>query len=247
MRLTVLVLFLVFTPARLIAADSAQQIVDKSIAYHGGSIYTSSETSMVITSKSGTFELTSKVSGGTFDHRVTRVRNGREEFVRLTNDSVEVTALGETTLFEGESAERLTRFIYERVYFPFLPYRLNDPGVIKTDLGHEVWNGRTLRKIKITFEGAAADGDEYVYWFDPATGRLEQYAYSFSNNAGGLRLRRGFDYRRVGGLLFFDSENIGLSGTEHSVDEITPEFVASKMATISTVKLSDVAVRRLSD
>jgi hypothetical protein len=31
------------------------------------------------------------------------------------------------------------------------------------------------------------------------------------------------------------------------VDEITPEFVASKMATISTVKLSDVAVRRLSD
>lgn len=227
------------------SAETVQTLVDRAIEYHGGPLYTASRISMTITSKSGSFRLVSEMDGGLFDHRVTRVRDGQEQIVRLTNDGVDLIADGQTRSLDGPEAQKLTTFVNERIYFPFLPYRLNDPGVIKTDLGEETWGNRTLRKVKVTFQGAAADGDEYVYWFDPRTARLEQFAYSFTNNGGGLRFRRAFDYRRVGGLLFFDAENLGLSGTEHRVDEITPEFVSTNMSNVSTVKLSEIAVRPL--
>jgi len=241
--LRALSILLVF-PAMATSLDgSAQEIVDKAIAFHGGNAYSASETRMTIASKSGTFGLVSRMNGGLFDHRVTRIRNGQEETVRLTNDGIERSVDGTTTVETGSEAERLTRFVNERIYFPFLPFRLNDPGVIKTDLGVESWDGRPLRRIKVTFEGAADDGDQYVYWFDPESGRLEQFAYSFRNNGGGLRLRKGFNYRRVGGILFCDSDNYGLSGTAHGVDEITPDFAKENMTQISTVTLSDIVVK----
>jgi len=245
LRISSLLLLYATLPVAGAPRDSAQQIVDRAIAYHGGDLYRSSETSMVIESKSGRFGLTSKVDQGLFDHRVTRIRDGKEQVVRLTNDGVELTRDGVTEQLRGETAERLTRFVNERVYFPFLPFRLNDPGVIKADLGIETWDGRPLHKIKVTFEGAADDGDEYLYWFDPGTARLEMFAYSFQNNDGGLRLRKAFNFRRIGGILFYDSENFGISGKDHRVDEITAEFAGSKMEKISTVVVSDVRVRRL--
>ena len=50
--------------------------------------------------------------------------------------------------------------------------------------------------------GSSTDAeDEYLYWFDPETARLEQFAYSFQGRPGGLRFRRLDNYRRVGGIL----------------------------------------------
>jgi hypothetical protein len=242
-RIATLALLMLQLSSPVAAADTAQEIVDRAIAFHGGELYRSTETSLTISSKSGTFSMTSRMDGGLFDHRVTRVRDGREELVRLTNDQVTLTVDGKTKVAEGETARRLTTFVNERIYFPFLPFRLDDPGVIHTDLGIDSWEGRPLHRIKVTFEGAADDGDEYVYWFDPETGRLEQFAYSFRNNDGGLRLRRAFNYRRVGGILFYDSHNYGLSGNEHRVEEITPAFVSSMMTRISTVTLKDIDVK----
>jgi hypothetical protein len=133
-----------------------------------------------------------------------------------------------------------------RVYFSFLPYRLNDESVVKEDLGIETWSGRELHKVKITFlPGSSTDADdEFLYWFDPETGRLEQFAYSFEGSPGGLRFRPLFNYRRVGGILFFDQENWGAAGDELSVELVDPDFVAS-MERISTVELKDIRVEEL--
>lgn len=241
------------TPAA--AADAAPAkldrlpIVDRAIEHHGGDLYAASETTLDICSLSGCFHLVVRVDGGLYDYDVRGEVGGGERRVRATNDTVERWDGGEPARLGARGERQARDFVNARVYFPFLPYRLNDPGVYKQDLGLERWGGRELHKVKVTFEpGSSTDADdEYLYWFDPETARLEQFAYSFAGNPGGLRLRRGHDYRRVGGILFFDSENLGIDENGLRVDQVTPEFVAERMHEISDVELSGIQIRPLAD
>ncbi len=189
--------------------------------------------------------MASEVQGGDFDHTVVWTdREDRERKVRVTNETVEQWVDGEMVPVEADEEQRLRDLVNARVYFPFLPYRLNDPSVVKQDLGTETWDGKELHKVKVTFQAgtSTAARDEYLYWFDPDTGRLEQFAYSFHGGDGGLRLRRGSNYRRVGGILFFDSGNWGVNAQSTDVLDVTPGFAASGMEKISDVELSAIKV-----
>ncbi len=95
-------------------------------------------------------------------------------------------------------------------------------------------------------QGSSTDADdEYLYWFDPETGRLEQFAYSFAGRPGGLRFRRLENYRRVGGILFCDQLNLGIEGPDLEVDQIAPEFVRDRMREVSRVELRKIEVQPL--
>ena len=61
-----------------------------------------------------------------------------------------------------------------------------------------------------------------------------------------MRFRRAFNYRRVGGILFFDQENWGIDGPGLGVDQIDPEFVRS-LPHVSTVELEDIRVEPLAE
>lgn len=246
-RIGVAVLCLILPVFAWAQTDPAQEIVDRSIAHHGGDLYESSRTRLTVTSRSGSFDVVSEVRGGDFDHTVMWTdRDDRARKVRVTNDTVEQWTDGEKVPVPEDEEQRLRDFVNARIYFPFLPYRLNDSSVRKTDLGTETWDGRKLHKVKVTFEsGTSTDADdEYLYWFDPDTGRVEQFAYSFHTGDGGLRLRKAYDHRRVGGILFFDSENWGVNGKTDVLD-VTPEFSASEMEKISDVELSGIEVEEV--
>ena len=63
-----------------------------------------------------------------------------------------------------------------------------------------------------------------------------------------MRFRRLSNYRRVGGLLFFDAANLGFDGEgDFSVDAITPQAVEEAMRPISEVRLSAIEVERLDE
>jgi hypothetical protein len=186
------------------------------------------------------------VDKGRFDYVVTGRIRGVERKVRATNESVELWEDGSPVVVPVDQETRLRDWAVARIYFCFLPFRLNDDSVFKQDLGLETWEGRPLHKVKVTFSpGSSTDAeDEYMYWFDPQSGRVEQFAYSFTGNPGGLRFRRPFNYRRVGGVLFFDQENLGLEATDLSVDDLDPEMVET-MREVSTVQLKMIQVRPL--
>jgi hypothetical protein len=57
-----------------------------------------------------------------------------------------------------------------------------------------------------------------------------------------LRFRRATDHRRVGGILFFDQENLGAEGEGLRVDQIDPAFVAERMRHVSTIRLKNIRV-----
>lgn len=232
-------------------------IVAKSIAFHGGDLYEHAEIAFTIVSKSGAFDARVRQDGGTYRYAVTSETDARRRTVIATNDDVTVLLDGEPQPVPADMVQRLRDHVSARIYFPLLPYRLGDPSVHQEDLGLESWPAdepgrgdgeRRLHKVKVTFAaGSSTDAqDEYLYWFDPETGRLEQLAYSFN---GGVRFRRAFNFRRVGGILFSDQENFGLDWDDEadaiSVDAITPELVDSTLEHVSTVRVENLEVEPL--
>lgn len=226
-------------------------IVEKAIAFHGGDRFEASETSFVIASKSGAFRVEVRRDGGLYRHTVVADTSDGERRVTVTNDAVEVTMAGEPRPVPAGEEQRWRDHVSARIWFPFLPYGLLSDGVYLHDRGLVEWPAeeggtRTLHEVKVTFQpGSSTDADdEYRFWFDPETGRLEQLAYSF---AGGLRFREAKNFRSVGGLLFSDQENLGLDEEGRRVDEITPELVETEMEHVSTIELREIEVEPIQE
>lgn len=233
------------------SASDARAIVEKAVAFHGGERFEASETSFVIASKSGEFRVEVRRDGGLYRHAVVADTREGERRVTVTNDTVEVTVDGKPRRLPAAEEQRWRDHVSARVWFPFLPYGLLSEGVYLHDRGLEEWPAegggtRELHRVKVTFQpGSSTDADdEYLFWFDPETGRLEQLAYSF---AGGLRFREAKNFRRVGGLLFSDQENLGVDEEGRRVDEITPELVATELEPISTIELREIEVEPLEE
>lgn len=241
-------LLLASLAATAAAADEAGlDIVARAIEHHGGDRYRHSETSLELCSGSGCYRVRVRTDGGLYEHEVSGPYRGRTRTVRADNESVSVRRDGEPLAVLPEARQALRDWAMARIYFAFLPYRLEDPGVVRQDLGLEEWDGRPLRRVGVGFAaGSSTDAeDEYVYWFDPETARLEQFAYSFTGRPGGLRFRRLGNYRRVGGILFFDQTNLGVEGPDLRVGQITPEFVRERMRVVSEIELRDIRVEPL--
>ena len=221
-------------------------IVAQSIEFHGGDLYEGSLMAMTITSLSGSFRIEATRDGGSYEHVVTDPsRDGRPaRRVRLTNDGVSELRGGEEIALDAEGERRARAFVDARVFFPLLPYTLKGGDVHFEDRGLETWDGRELLRVKVTFSpGSSNDADDaYTFWFDPETGRVEQFGYDFDN---GLRFRKATAFQRVGGVLFSDQENYAVDGGKVPVDTLTPEYVAGSMRLLSTVVISDVTVEPL--
>jgi hypothetical protein len=240
-----IVLFLLTPLAGPAAAEKVERldIVDRAIAYHGGEVLGRSEVRLEMCSKSGCSELRHRVDGGLFDLEAAATVRDAERRVRITNDTVEWWQDGVAQSIDDRE-QALRDWVMSRIYFTFLPFRLNDAAVYKEDLGLEEWNRRSLHKIKVSFSPGSSTHaqDEYLYWLDPETGRVELFAYSYATSGGGLRFRRAIDHRRIGGVLFFDQENWGVEGPDLSVDLITPDFVDSQMRLVSTIRLDQIQI-----
>lgn len=237
----------VATTVPLGASEPPPAIIERAISHHGGELFESTRTRFELCSAAGCFGVEAALDGGLFEYVVSRRTAEGERRVRWTNDETEMWLDGEPVALDARLERSAQDWVMGRVYFAFLPYRLLDPGVRWEDRGIVDWEGRSLHEVKVTFEPGTGTHheDEYRYWFDSETGRLEQFAYSFTSGRGGMRFRTAHDFRRVGGILFFDQENFGIDGPGHSVDDITPDFVSQRMRHVSTVTLERIEVEPL--
>lgn len=222
-------------------------IVDRAIEFHGGALFEQSRVRLTVASRSGSFDVDSMADGDRFEQRI-RASNGSDEReYRRDNTALEVTEDGQPMEMDETERARAESYVNQRMYFLFLPYKLNDPGTYKEDQGLEEWNGRQLHRVRVTFEPDTSDGADsaYVYWFDPETARLEQFAYDYSGGTG-LRFRVLTNYRRIGGLLFYDAENYGLNTPDGglSVDDINPAYVEDELPLVSQIEHRDIDVQR---
>ena len=223
------------------------EIVDRAIERHGGELFERSRIRLTVTSRSGSFDVDSTSDGERFEHviRTTDLRGAATEH-RRDNEALQIMEDGRPMAMDEAERRRAESYVNQRMYFLLLPYKLNDPGAYKEDQGLEQWGERQLHRVRVTFEPDSSDGADsaYVYWFDPETARLEQFAYDYSNGTG-LRFRTLDNYREVGGLLFYDADNYGLNTPDGglTVDDITPAY-ASELPLVSRVELQGIDVRR---
>ncbi len=224
------------------------EIVDRAIEHHGGDLFEQSRVRLTVASRSGSFDVDATRNGERFTYviRTPEGEAGRE--VRRDNTAIEVSEGGRRIELDETGQARMERYVNERMYFLFLPYKLNDPGAYKEDQGLEEWGERQLHRVRVTFEPGSSDGaaSAYTYWFDPETARLEQFAYDYEEGAG-LRFRILRNYRRIGGLLFHDADNFGLNTPQGglSVDDITPAYAAEELPLVSRIELRGIDVERL--
>jgi hypothetical protein len=224
------------------------EIVDRAIEHHGGDRFESSRIRLTVASRSGSFDVDSTIEGDRFEYVIRASEGSDEREYRRDNKALEVTEGGEPMDMDESEQVRAESYVNQRMYFLFLPYKLNDPGTFKEDQGIEEWNGRQLQRVRVTFQAGSSDGagSAYVYWFDPETARLEQFAYDYSAGTG-LRFRTLRNYRRIGGLLFYDADNYGLNTPDGglTVDDITPAYVEEELPLVSQIELRDVDVEHL--
>jgi len=96
------------------------------------------------------------------------------------------------------------------IYFATLPYKLRDPAVNLYPAGTTSIKGKSYDVLKVNFdqEGGGVDHDDnFRYWINQETDRIDYLAYDYKTNKGGVRFRSAYNPRVVAGMLFQDYIN----------------------------------------
>ena len=163
----------------------------------------------------------------------------------LTNDDFMRYKDGQKLDLSQKKKESLQEGVNSIIYFAFLPYRLNDPAVIREYVGQVRIKGKPYEKIKVTFreEGGGTDHEDvYYYYFDPEDYSLEYLAYEFHVNDGGIRFRSAYNVRTIDGLTIRDYINYMVNPDSVEYAQIEEYYDDGKLKELSRIELQNVNV-----
>ncbi|WP_317194858.1 DUF6503 family protein [Algoriphagus pacificus] len=224
----------------------AQKIVDKAIEAHGGKAYEDSKIEFdfrdmhyTIYKTPSTFEYIRE-----FSHESGQVKDvlNNAGFTRTVN-GVELDTLN------AEWIGKYTRSVNSVAYFAFLPYGLNDPAAIKTDLGITEIKGEEYHLIKVTFQqdGGGEDfEDEFLYWFGKDDYLMDYMAYYYLTDGGGVRMRSVTEVNEVGGIRFQNYLNLKPEVEKTPVDQMQQLYLDGKLEVLSEINTENIKVEKLS-
>ena len=186
--------------------DKSERILFKAFNAHGGKKYDTAHYSFIFRKKKYTFHN----ENSNYTYTVTYEKNGEENFIELKNDGLTRKVNGkEVELSEKEQASHLGS-LNSVIYFATLPHKLYDPAIKRSYQGETTIKGKEYDVLEVTFneEGGGPDhDDEYYYWINKETNRVDYLAYNYQVNNGGVRFRTAYNPRVVNGILFQDYVN----------------------------------------
>jgi hypothetical protein len=96
------------------------------------------------------------------------------------------------------------------IYFATLPYKLQDASVHKNFIEETTIKEKQYAIVGVTF-GQAGGGkdfdDEFHYWINKETHKIDYLAYNYRTHDDGVRFRAAFNTRVIDGLTFQDYIN----------------------------------------
>ncbi|EGV42393.2 deoxyribose-phosphate aldolase [Bizionia argentinensis JUB59] len=223
---------------------TATDIINKSITVAGGDKFDTSAYSFQFRDKmyradrnKGLFSISReflKDSVGFIEDYVTN--NGFERFI-----DKKMVSVADTT------ANKLSASVNSVHYFSVLPYGLNSEAVKKELLGIVSIKDVPYHKIKVTFneEGGGEDfEDEFIYWINIETFKVDYLAYSYKEVDGslGLRFREAYNERYVGDLRFVDYNNYKSETEGVSVEDLDDLFQKDLLKLLSKIKLENITM-----
>jgi len=191
---------------KIVDSKTGEQIINEAIEAHGGVLYETANYSFVFRKKEYRF----KYNKDQFTYSVKSTIKGKDIQDVLTNDAFERTMNGEPVKLSQKSIDKYSEALNSVIYFVALPYKLNDAAVNKTFVESISIKGSKYDVIKVTFneEGGGKDHeDEFHYWVNQNTKKIDYLAYKYHVNGGGVRFRSAYNVRVIDGITFQDYIN----------------------------------------
>lgn len=241
-KISISLLFLIAILSCEQEVKEANAIVNETIKISGGALFNKSDIE---------FDFRNK-------HYKASRNNGKFIYERVFNDSLGVindvlTNKGfqrfvNDSVFEvsDEKAKAYSSSVNSVHYFSVLPYGLNDKAVNKSYLGKIEIKNLNYFKIKVTFnkEGGGEDfDDEFVYWINTKTFKVDYLAYSYNENDGkGYRFREVYNECYINGIRFVDYNNYKSKNEIVTLSNLDELFKLNQLELLSKIELKNIYV-----
>jgi len=226
--------------------DEAKDITDKAISAMSGEML--DELSVTFKFRTRTYSFWQQE--GQFKYTRTFVdTSGVRTVDVLTNDGLVRSIDNVPFDLDRTWQQRFSNSVNSVIYFAFLPYRLNDPAVIKTYNGKREINGKEYHEVEVQFrrEGGGVDHDDnFLYWFDANSFALDYFAYDYVTDEGGVRFRQAINRRNVNGLIVQDYINFKPVDSTTNLHGILEVHKGNGLKELSRIELENVRVDKLS-
>ncbi|MEM5566420.1 DUF6503 family protein [Psychroserpens sp. AS72] len=132
-------------------------------------------------------------------------------------------------------------------YFSVLPFGLNDKAVNKVLLEDVSVKNNMYRTVKVTFsqDGGGEDfEDEFIYWINQETKKVDYLAYSYNEDDGkGIRFREAYNERYVEGVRFVDYNNYKPEDASIALTDLPQLFESDNLNLLSKIELENIKVK----
>ena len=214
----------------------ADRIINESIEAHGGDLYRQADYSFVF--RKNTYRFTNNEDQ--FTYSVTQAKSNAKNL--LVNGNLERYENGKKVALSQRNINRYSEALNSVIYFATLPYKLNDAAVNKEYVGNTTIKGQSYEVIRVTFdqEGGGKDyDDEFHYWINAQTKKIDYLAYSYITGDKGVRFRSAYNSRVVDGITFQDYINYKAAwGTP--LKDLPAMYEKGKLKELSRIVTEDV-------
>lgn len=184
----------------------ADKILSKAIKAHGGKKYDYAHYEFVFRKKKYTFNN----EGQKYTYTSSSTKDGQQIIDILNNDGITRTINGTAASLSEKQKRGYTSSLNSVIYFATLPHKLRDPAVNKSYIGTTDIKGQSYDVLHIYFNkenGGVDHDDNFYYWINSKTNRIDYLAYNYKVNNGGVRFRSAYNTTIVDGILFQDYVN----------------------------------------
>ena len=184
----------------------SDKIVKETIDAHGGSKYNNAHYAFTFRNKRYEF----KNNGAEYEYKLSSIKDGINTLDILNNRGFSRTVDDSSVTLSEKDKTRFGNSINSVIYFATLPYKLSDKAVNTAYKGETQIKNESYDIIQISFdeEGGGTDHDDiFYYWIHKDSRQIDYLAYQYAVNKGGVRFRKAYNKRNVGGILFQDYIN----------------------------------------
>ena len=218
----------------------SDSLIEEAIKAHGGELYETAEYQFNFREKVFTFK-----NNGTKNEYTAESQTDlgwQKDVLKdgIFTRSIDGNPLNLTEEESGKYGESLNSVIY----FATLPHKLSDASVQSEYFGQTTIGLKEYETVKITFkeEGGGQDfQDEYCYWIDAESNRIDYFAYNYQVNGGGSRFRSAYNTREIDGILFQDYINYEAE-LSTPLEDLPGLFDLDSLKEISRIELVDIRV-----
>ena len=224
---------------------SAQDIIDKTIAFSGADKVKNSKIGFKFRDK----EYAAVRQNG--DFKLFRFSNNSEnETIEdvLSNNGFKRFVNGKLVKTNDSISNVISNAVNSVHYFSVLPFGLNDKAVNKKLLSSVTIKGKEYYKIEITFskDGGGEDfEDVFIYWVGKEDFLIDYLAYAYHTNGGGKRFRALKEQCNKNGIRFVDFENYKPLNKEIALINIDRAFEKNELIKVSEIILENIEVKLL--